>query len=216
MCSRLTLIPLAGFLLLLPACVPESKEPLGSLATSQQDSRLYGTWTQADPGGSIQYLHIGDEPDVPVDSLLEIPESGLMRFWLVSLDPETGVVSKPFGMRFFKASIGDADYANCIVAPDPELDTGGARRYWFFKYRVVANVLEVWSMNFEATGRLIDSGKLAGITEHDSEGRLTKAQLTASTEELVAYLEAGGDKTLFPDEHGAVYHRASIPAAAGD
>lgn len=216
MCSRLTLVPLAAALLLFAGCIPESKEPLGSLASAQQDTRLNGTWTNTQPDGEVHYLHIGKEPEVPANSLQDFPEDGLMRFWLISLDPESGEVSKPFGLRFFRTHIGDADYANCILAPDPELDTGESSRYWFYKYRVRGTELEVWSMNFEATGQAIDSGKLAGTTEHNSDGQLTKANLTASTEELVAYLEAGGDKVLFPEEQGGVYRRLSNPGVAAE
>lgn len=216
MCTRLTLVPLAGVLLLFAGCVPESKEPLGSLAAAQQDTRLNGTWTYTQPDGKVQYLHIGEESEIPANSRQDFPEDGLMRFWLITLDPKAGEVSKPFGLRFFRTHIDDTDYANCIVAPDPDLDTGESSRYWFFKYRVRGSELEVWSMDFEASGRAIDSGKLPGTTEHNSDGQLTKANLTASTGELVAYLEARGDKVLFPEEQGAVYRRLSNPGVAAE
>ena len=76
-------------------------------------------------------------------------------------------LGNPFGLRGYRTQLGDTDYANCIVPPNYWSTPVKPRRYWFFKYRVSDDQLETWSMDFKATGRVIEAGSLAGQTERD-------------------------------------------------
>lgn len=205
---------LAAACLLLPACVPDSEQPLGRLADSQQETDLHGSWAFTEPNGKVQYLHIGGEPERPFDVTLIDPEPGLMRFWFLTYDAESGDVSNPFGMRFFTTTVGDDHYANCIYPYDANDQPTGPARYWFYKYRVDGDELHLHWMSFHAVGDAIEAGTLAGKTERDKDGKLTAAHLTATTDELVTYLTAGGDEVLFPADHHAVYHRQPTPPRA--
>ena len=133
--------------------------------------------------------------------------------WVYPRQPDTGVVSNPFGLRGYRTQLGDTDYANCIVPPNYWSTPAKPRRYWFFKYRISDDQLETWSMDFKATGRVIEAGSVAGQTERDEDGELTRAFLTASTDELVAYLQNGGDQVLFPDDRRRTYDRQAKPPA---
>ena len=135
----------------------------------------------------------------------------LMRFWSVNLEPATGVVSNPFGLRGYRTQLGETDYANCILPADTRSIPPKPLRYTFFKYRVSGDTLDVWGMDFEETGRVIEAGTLDGETERDDDGKLNRAFLTATTDELTAYLKNGGDAVLFPEDHRGTYVRQAKP-----
>ena len=70
--------------------------------------------------------------------------------------------------------------------------------YSLFKYKVSDNQLTIW---FCDNTEVIRKGELKGGFW------LTADSLTDSTENIVRYLEQGGDKTLFPDTLKIVFKR---------
>ncbi len=197
-------LTLAGICSLFAGCIPESEQPLSDISEAQQDAALHGVWTLTDERGNVQYLHIGAEAEMPLGSTAAEPEAGLMRFWLVTLEANTGRVAKPFGMRFFATQIGDDSYANAVMPFENQPQTADTT-YWFIKYEVDGDDLKLWGINQDAVAGAIDVGQLQGTVERE-DGRVQKVLLTDSSERIAAYLRDGGDAALFPDRPG-VYHR---------
>lgn len=202
-------------LLLLGGCFPEAPAPLSNPALAKLDARLVGTWRLRNPNGDVTYVHIGAEPEKPLDPGAATVEPGMMRFWLVGHAASNQQVGQPFGMRFFVSRVGDDDYANLVLPLDeqPLVPTGqpgsnwdNRRRYWFFKYRVSDSRLEVYVMPLDAAAGLIETGRLDGqVIREDS--KIKRILLTEPPEKLAAYLAGGGDATLFPEASKSVYER---------
>lgn len=207
---------LAGLsLLVLGGCFPESPAPLSNPALAKLDARLLGAWRIRNPNGDVTYLHIGAEPEKPLDPGAATVEPGLMRYWLVGHSASNSQVGPAFGMRFFVSHIGDDDYANLVLPLDdqplvpqgqPGSNWDNRRRYWFLKYRVTETRLEVYAMPLDAAAPLIESGRLAGQVIRE-DGQIKRILLTEPPDKLAAFLSAGGDATLFPEGSKSVYER---------
>ena len=202
----MTAVAALAFVGTFAGCVPESEQPLGNPATAQQDARLHGLWVADDAEGEKQFLHIGAEPDKGLTSN-GAPEAGLMRYWLISHTTENGRLANPYGMRFFVSRVGDVDYANMAVPVDDK-DTGAPRGWWFIKYQVDNAVLTAWGMDFEAVGKLIEAGKVRGTVERDSDGKLTRALITAPSDQVENFVKENSG-LLFPDGNKTTFHKVS-------
>ncbi len=189
----------------LTACVPESERPLSDPTTAQQDARLHGLWSVRLENGDIQYVHIGVEPERPLDASRETPEAGLMRFWLIGHNALNKQVGNPFGMRFFVTPVDDRMYANLVLAKD-EHKTAKPTVYWFLRYDVSGNELSVWGMDFEATAKVVEDKRLAGRVVRDGK-ELKEVTITDTTENVLRFLRSGGDEIVFPDSRKTVYRR---------
>ncbi len=191
----------------LTGCIPESKEPLVEPSAARPDNSLIGLWQLKQANGDVQYYHIGLEPEKPLDPHRSTPESGLMRFWLITHSAENRQVSNAFGMQMLCATVGDAQYASLVVpANDPS--TSPAPTYWFIKYHVDQDTLTTWGMGWEAAAKVIEQGNLPGTIERDAEGKLKRVLLTASRDQLQAYLK-NNSATLFPAEGKNTYKRVT-------
>lgn len=205
---KMTALAGLAFLAAFAGCVPESEHPLGNPQSAQQDVQLHGLWVADRSDGETLYVHIGAEPDKGL-AAGAAPEAGLMRLWTFGHTTENGRIGNPTGMRFFVSQVGDANYAN-IVLPLDEKDTGTPRGWWFIKYQVDNAALTTWTMDFEAVGKLIETGKVRGTVERDSQGSLKRALITAPSEEVEAFVKANG-AILFPDKVKSTFHKVTTP-----
>ncbi|MBX3413948.1 MAG: hypothetical protein KF708_14755 [Pirellulales bacterium] len=202
---------LALCLLTTAACV-ESKHALSDPDTSPQVPELYGLWTMSNASGDVSYVHIGAGVDTSVDPA-QPPEAGLMQFLLVThngaaqaTQPGSIRLTKPFGFRFFVTEIEGQSYATCVPDPEPgkphRLPTG----YFFLKYQLDGNRLDVWDMNNEATAAAIEAGKLGGTVEREA-GRLKRVVITDRADKISKFLASGGAADVFPDSGKSTYER---------
>lgn len=196
-----------AFMTAFAGCVPESVNPIGKPETAQQDVQLHGLWVADSSEGEAQYLHIGAEPDKPLAAGAAAPEAGLMRFWLIGHTTENGRVANPFGARFVVSRVGGGNYASLEVPVD-EKDADKPRGWWFIKYQVDQGTLTTWGMDFETVAKLIDAGKVQGTVERDSQGKFSKALITAPSDQVEAFVQANSAQ-LFPDANRTSFHKVS-------
>lgn len=182
----------------LTGCIPESKESLVDPSAARPDYGLIGLWQLKQDNGDVQYYHIGLEPEKPLDPRRSTPESGLMKFWLITHSAQHRVVGNAFGMQMLVASVGDAQYASLVV-PQGEPGANAANTYWFIKYQVDKDMLTTWGMGWEAAAKVIEQGKLTGTIERDAEGKLKRVLLTASREQLQAFLKDHSTELFLPE-----------------
>lgn len=203
---------LALCLLTTTACV-ESKHALSDPQTSPQVPELYGVWKMVTTSGDVNYVHIGAGVELSVDPAQSVPEAGLMQFFVVSHNgaanpPQSGGIrlTKPIGFRFFVTEIEGTSYATCV--PDPE--AGKPRTlpagYFFMKYKLDGDQLEVWDMNNDATAAAIEAGQLGGNVEREA-GRLKRVAITDQPEKIAKFLASGGADDVFVESGKSTYVR---------
>jgi hypothetical protein len=195
------------FLVALTGCIPESEHPITPLYSAEQDKELTGLWTSEDEE-SVRYLHIGAELEKGITE--DEAEEGLMRFWLVThrtSDGRTGV-EKPFSMRFFVSKCRENQFANAVlpIEETPGVPAAGAAKYYFMKYKIVGDELNVWGIDFAAAAAAIDRGELGGTVVREG-SELKSVQFTDSSEHLMVYLSGGGADKLFPEKGKTVFRR---------
>jgi hypothetical protein len=206
--NKLSLAGLAALLVLLPSCLPESKQPISNLETARQDFELHGLWVATRQDGGKSYLHVGAQCDEPLLDSSPAPEEGLMRFCIVYQDVKTGALSKPFGMSFFVSKVGNDHYANLAKFADRD-DTARTITYWFYKYRVAGDRLDTWGMNLKHTARVVESGRLKGevVRRKDKPDQIESVLITDTQANIQALLRDPASAELFPDEAKTSYVR---------
>jgi hypothetical protein len=200
-------VAIVAVCLLCASCVVESKNPISDLAAAKQDVELRGLWMATDQQGNKNYLHVGAESEKPFAPGLQVPEEGLMRFWLISHEAKDGKLSKPFGMRFFVSQLGDDRYANLVV----DADFDGRSRpttYWFLKYRLDGDKLETWGMNFQETAKVVESGRLKGEVVRDPQkpSEIKSVTITDTQANIQSFLRESA-ATVFLEQNKTVYTR---------
>ena len=143
----------AGFLLMLVlgACVPESRHPLSDPETSMIDQRLVGLWAGriGDADAYVHFLPAGDNEM----EIIAVSQAGDGRAsWSV------------FSM--FSSRIGDEWYMNVkgLLDDGEPWESGGGNLY-LCRYRISAEgELSVWILNAKAAMAAIEGG-LAGSVE---------------------------------------------------
>lgn len=202
----------ATCLLATTACV-ESKHPLSDPQDSQQVLELCGAWKTSNTSGDVTYAHIGAGVELPLDPANTEPERGLMEFFLISHSqmtspPQRGGIrlTKPFGMRFFVTKIGGETYATCV--PDPKAGEPRTKPegYFFLKFRLDGDTLQVWDMNSDATATAIEARELGGTVEREA-GRVKGVKMTDSGEKIAKFLAEGGSAKVFLDGGMTTYER---------
>ena len=186
---------LAVLALSLAACIVESDKPLSSGANAAPEPRLTGRWVDTEKGRAsvtvtpdaatggramtIVYREVGEKPG-------EVAQA-TMRGWRTTidgrdyLDLETVAVEGPDG---FKRSIPK----RLIVA-----------------YEIAANgELTIRFLSRNAFAAAVREGKLKGTVEPGDFGAV---KVTASAEELLAFLRAQGEAAL--EKSGGKMRRAS-------
>ena len=219
-----------GLLGLLSGCAA-SVHPLCDPATAEPDKRLVGMWERRDgeEASHVSYLHIAREPTRAFDTSRPEPEPGLMRCWATGHDEKTSVGDDFGGGRFLSTKIGYLDYASIVIddfaqhakpaeqgeaAPESEGAPGQKPRFIIVRYDVTDDVLVVWPANQDDVAQSIESGQIAGIARRKVRrpgqfefGKWEEVTLTASTEELRKFFEAGGAEKWFREDTKTVYHR---------
>ncbi|MGD9647133.1 MAG: hypothetical protein AB7U73_15590 [Pirellulales bacterium] len=220
---------------LLTGCAA-SVHPLCDPATAEPDKRLVGMWErrEGDEGERVSYLHIARESTRPLDSARGEPEPGLMRCWLTGHDEKSLLGENSGGGRFLCAHVGYLDYASIVIedlaqhseqadadkavepaaAESSTTDPARKPQFLIVRYDVTDDVLVVWPALQDEVAKSIQSGRIAGIARPKVRrpgefqfGKWEEVTLTATTEELRAFFEAGGAEKWFSEDAKTVYHR---------
>jgi hypothetical protein len=203
-------LTVAVLALCLTSCI-ESKNPLSDPDRSIPDPQLYGVWIHKKEGVTTTMV-IGraneiERKDVPV---------GIMRATKSSIDSK-GLVSSPTEWTFFASALDSGGYMNRF---DPSAlnyfkyntwDKWVIENYTLVKYRVSGDKLEVWVGSETALGNAIQRGDLGGEVIRNKNNAVIRGKLTASTDNLVNYINQGGTNILFPDSTKDVYIRILSP-----
>lgn len=174
------MLSLVSIVLLLSACIPESKHPLPLPADGKGDDRLIGRWISAEEGeegyadvaaagGGYYHVRIKDGPD-PADG-----------------EAEYVILSTWIGGQWYMTIIG-ADQA----------EEGGAegQRYMIARYDMTAQgELIIQLMNREALAEDVRAGRIMG--EVDAGEHWDDVLLTADSEALAAYIAAVDPERIF-------------------
>jgi hypothetical protein len=218
---------------LLSGCAA-SVHPLCDPATAEPDKRLVGLWERRDgeDASHVSYLHIAREPTRALDTSRAEPEPGLMRCGATGHDEKT-LVGDDFGSgRFLCTKIGYLDYASIVIddlaqqanrdkqeepaagAASPAGVPGQKPRFLIVRYDVTDDVLVVWPANQDDVAQSIESKQIAGVARRKVRqpgqlefGKWEEVTLTASTEDLRKFFEAGGAEKWFREDTKTVYHR---------
>ncbi|MEP6667734.1 MAG: hypothetical protein ABJF10_01190 [Chthoniobacter sp.] len=196
---------LAAATLLFAGCLPESKNPLSTPATSTIDARLEGIYVarrdKKDDDLSGWHFHYRGAKAGANGKARSTP-------WLEVLDIEHrkdgGLKGEAY--RVLTTHLGGRDYMSFIELGS---DNGKekASLYSFARYEVSwAGDIRVWLVNSSVLAQAIKSGKLRGTvkTHKNSEDVL----LTDSTEHLAAFVAASDPATLFGGKPMVLYRLA--------
>lgn len=207
MYPKWAVFPLMAVCLTLASCIPVSEKPLSDPASSEPDARFLGLWRVTDPNGTVTYVHVGTETEEPIDTSRSVPEPGLMRFEMVTHYADDGRIGDAASLRFFNTKIGDDVYLN-LIGRQKDLEESHEQnpKYLFFKCHVRGDEIDVWPMDFKATGTVVENGKLKGEVKY-RDGELNEVRLTGTGQEMRDFLANGGDKQVFLEKSKAVYKR---------
>ena len=219
-----------GLLGLLSGCAT-SVHPLCDPAMAEPDKRLVGMWVEHDDKvqtNIVTYVHFAREPQKPLDKNREVPEPGLMRCWTIDHDAHTSVGGQFSGGRFFCTRIGNSNYSSLVLAEvlasvDDSQRTSFEQSlarfadvpgYSFVKYEVSDDQLVIWPTVQDQVAKSIVDKEIAGIAKKRkvAPGDLPfpeweQVELTASTEELRAFIAAGRAEKWFSDDLKTVLRR---------
>jgi hypothetical protein len=166
------------FALVLAGCLPESANPITPPEQGLDAPELHGLW-RSEMAETTLYVHVlrGAGPE------LEIVAVGHDADNTGSADLYVGHVS----------AVGPRRYLNLRPA-DAQADA--AAPYWIFGYeRGDDDGITLLFLSADTLARAVDDGRLTGEVTTDSVGR--SVRLTASGEEIAAYLNETATKELF-------------------
>ena len=190
------------------ACVVETQHPLSDPETATFDERLLGEWRGADGDGHFELYFIGK-----IEGAVGKAPTGLFGVHSVRVNTKAkAVASSESPLYGFSSKIGSSDFLNLVELKktnDQPLawESKEAKKYLPMKYAVEPNRLTVWNLDLEATAKEVEGGKLAGKVNRGMNKMIQSVFLTDSTEKLRAYLEKGGNKTIFNDKNKLVLER---------
>jgi len=202
---RLLLLVFAICLLTFASC-SVSKNPISAIEDAERDERLVGVWIADEDDGKVSnkahgdaYLHIGAEPDSPISLTRKEPEPALMRFVLVGHEQKLGrKVVEPFAGRFFVSKVGEQYFVNMLFDYGPKDMQDAKPGYRFMTYSVDDDRLEFWFAADELFVKAVKDGTLAGkIVKIGGRFKIEAAELTATSEELTAFLKTDAGKKAF-------------------
>lgn len=189
-----------------------SDHPLSDAAKSKPDEKFLGTWRPtretADAWGMKDFrMDVGIARNVSAfngDSNFSNKKSKkvvynkVMRFtWMW----KGGRVTRTDTFVFFATKIGK----NCFVNIPLFTDDNTIKGYFLFKYEVSGDTLVFRLANFDG---VIKGGKLKG--RFDKNNWLFAGRVTDSTENIVRFLQQGGDKECFPDTFEFRFQRSKV------
>ena len=170
-----TLLTIATSALLCSCLI--SVNPLSSPAEASPDERLFGVWVLQDEDDGGAYLHVGRGEQGMTEALM--------------IEHRQDGTYKTFRYRAFPTKLGEQTFLN-VVSPDDHKDRKG---YDIVRYQVDGKRLSIALMTEAVVKADIAAGKLKGKVEKGEFGDVT---ITASNEELRAYLQAADPAKLFP------------------
>ncbi len=196
---------LAAVTLLLAGCLPQSKNPLSTPATSTIDSRLEGVYVarreKKDDDLEGWHFHYRGAKAGANGQARTTP-------WLEVLNIEHrkdgGLKGNAY--RVLTTHLGGQDYMSFV-----ELGSDSGREkapvYSFARYEVSwAGDVRVWLVNTGVIAQAIKSGKLRGMVKSHKYG--DDVLLTDSTARLAAFVAASDPATLFSGKPLVLYRLA--------
>ena len=184
--------------LLLAGCLPESKNPLSTPATSRVDSRIEGVYVQrkekSDEDPSYWHFHYrGASPGADKRARL----TPWIEILGVSHEKQRGLDTAHY--RALATHLGGYDYLSFIDL-DPNGGLIGDKNYSFARYEVNwRGDLRIWLVDTDALADAVKAGKLRGKVRR-SNGRITSVLLTDTTARLAAFVAASDPARLFGKE----------------
>ena len=177
----------------LAGCLPTSKNPLSDPADAVADTRLEGVW-YGKSGEDTVFLHF--VPD----------EAGSMD--IVEVDHEKSGGAHTLTYTMFPTVIGDEHYMNIREK------SGTEKPYYFARYTLSkSGTLTLWLMSEKPVAKSVKAGKLAGKITVKNEGESNESRditLTASTENLAAYVRKSDPDVLFTEKFGT-FKKVTLP-----
>ena len=194
---------LAAASLLLAGCLPESKNPLSTPATSTIDSRLEGIFVQHREkrgddlnGWHFHYRGVNNNGRISTTPWLEV----------LDIEHRNGGGLKGNAYRALTTHIGTQDYLS-FVEIGGDADKGKASLYSFARYEVSwSGDIRVWLINSDALAQAIKAHKLHGTVKKHSSGE--DVLVTDSTARLAAFVAASDPATLFGGKPLILYRLA--------
>lgn len=180
------LLLLALTISLLTGCLPTSVHPLSSIENATPEERLAGTW-YGKSGQDQIFLHFvqGQGADLQI----------------VEVDHEKKGTAHTTLYHAFPSEIGGNHYLN--------VREGDQEAYYFVRYQLKGNVLNLSLMSEASVSKAIAAHKLAGkITGTDNSKEI---KITDSTAHLSAFVSKGDPDQLFDQKFGT-FKRVTLPS----
>ncbi len=181
------ILSLVSIVLLLSACIPESKHPLPLPVDGKGDDRLIGRWIPAEEGE---------------EGYADVAAAGGGRYQvkMISYD-EDGPNDNPdiTEMEILTTRIGEQWFMTVVGIDEP--DEGGPDEplYMILRYDITAeDDLLIRPMNWKALAPDVRAGLVAGETKPGEYWE--DVHLTADSEALAAYIAAADPERIFAVE----------------
>ncbi|MFT3809240.1 MAG: hypothetical protein QM698_04930 [Micropepsaceae bacterium] len=177
--TRLFRWALAGaFGLAVAACVPEFETPLSEGPAA--DPAVLGTWNAASEGDDQTMI-------------IEVAAEG-EGISVILRDPKGSEEHLAFKGRTAEAN--GVHYASLTPADPEKMGAGDTKvGYLLFRYEAAGDTIKVWSLDTEAVGKAVESGKLKGTVT--GSGSDTQPKITASSAEVAAFLSTDEGQAAF-------------------
>jgi hypothetical protein len=205
MTTRLFSTLLAAASLLLAGCLPESKNPLSTPATSTIDQRLEGIYVHRTEKGAedLEGWHFhyrgakaGADGQARTTPWLEVLDIGHPK--------EGGLAGEAY--RVLTTHLGGHDYMSFIQLGS----VGGKQKtslYSFARYEVNwSGTIRVWLVDSKVLAEAINAGKLRGTVKPQKFG--ADVLVTDTTERLAAFVAASDPAKLFSGQPLVLYRLA--------
>ncbi len=168
------------------SCSPGSKHPLSQPGEFPNDNRLTGAWFMGGEEGHM-VLHIS------------VPKKGLLDLIVVSQEHKGG--GEAIQYKVHTTPVGDNHFMNInIVGKDEQKGLGPEARYLIAYYKIRDDKeLEFHFMEMKKVTQDVQDEKVKGfVKEQQFMGK--PAIITASSKELVEYIQQSDLTTLFGNE----------------
>ncbi|MEN8197513.1 MAG: hypothetical protein ABFS30_13520 [Pseudomonadota bacterium] len=179
-----SVLSLLSIVLLLTACIPESKHPLPLRADGKGDDRLIGRWVAAEEG---------EEGYAFVSSV----GGGRYKVWMTSFDEDRpGDNPDITEMDILTTRIGGQWFMTVIGIDEPEEGGPDEVIHLIGRYDITAeDELLIYMMSWEALAQDVRAGLVAGEAEPGE--YWDEVTLTADSEALAAYIAAADLGRIF-------------------
>jgi hypothetical protein len=176
---------LAAALMCVSGCLPVSRNPLSPPEEAAPDARLDGVW-YGKSGKDTIYLHF-------------VAGNGARRD-VVEVDHQQTGDAHALIYSVFPSIIGKQHYLNIREK------AGGDKPFYLARYQLTGTgSMTIWLMGESAAAKAVKSKKLAGkitVKDPDVEKPNRDITLTATTEELAAFVRKSDPELLFGEKFG--------------